>query len=99
MTISPEKQQQEASAKARYLARTEVRRQAKLALETESPLAVDTEERVRLRLSTIDPHDGLALERIIGTSDLLPIAYFEAGLLAAKSVCRIEVHDRRGSVI
>lgn len=99
MAINPAKQQQEEAAKARYQARSGARVQACHALEAASPLTVDTEDRTRLRLSTIDPHDGLALERIIGASDLLPIAYFEAGTLKAKSVCRIEVHDRRGSVV
>lgn len=99
MAINQAKQQQEEAAQARYQARSAARSQARHALESASPLTVDTEERTRLRLSTIDPHDGLALERIIGASDLLPIAYFEAGTLKAKSVCRIEVHDRRGSVV
>lgn len=99
MAIGSTRRQQEEWAKARYQARAAARLQLQQALETESPLAVDTKERVRLRLSTIDPRDGLALERILGVSDLLPIAYFESGLLAAKAICRIEVHDRRGSVI
>lgn len=99
MVINPARQQQEESAQARFHARATARRDTETALETSSPLMVDSEERVKLRLSTIDPHDGLALERIIGNSDLLPIAYFESGLSTAKAVCRIEVHDRRGSVV
>jgi len=96
---NPEKQRQEQEAKARYQARAVERSQIKQELAEGSPLTVDTQERVRTRLSTIDPHDGLALERLIGVSDLLPIAYFETGLTTAKSVCRIELHDRRGSVV
>lgn len=93
------KQQQEEAAKARYLARASSRGHAHHALESATPLTVDTEERTRVRLSMIDPHDGLAVERIIGASDLLPIAYFEHGLIKARAVCRIEVHDRRGAVV
>lgn len=93
------KQQQEEAAKARFQAREAARNQAGRALESASPLTVDTEERTRLRLSTIDPHDGLALERIIGASDLMPVAYLELGLIKAKSICRVEVHDRRGAVV
>lgn len=92
------RQQQEAEALARYQARAAVRGQALQALESASPLEVDTPERTRLRLSTIDPHDGLALERIIGVSDLLPIAYLEAGTLKARPVCRVELHERNGAV-
>lgn len=99
MANIPTKQQQEESARARYQARSAARNQAQHALETGTPLTVDTQDRTRVRLSTIDPHDGLALERIIGESDLMPIAYLEMGTLKAKSVCRIEVHDRRGSVV
>jgi endonuclease G, mitochondrial len=99
LSEGPAKRQQEEAAQARYQARAAARSQAMHALEAASPLTVDTQERIRLRLSTIDPHDGLAVERIIGASDLLPIAYFEAGLLKAKPVCRVELHDRRGSVV
>lgn len=46
----------------------------------------------------IDPADGLALERLIGKSDLLGISYLELGLLAAKSICRIQVVNPLGRV-
>lgn len=37
------------------------------------------------------------LERIIGpTNDLLPLRYLEMGLQKARSVCRIEIHNRDG---
>jgi endonuclease G len=98
MMISSEYQKQEAAAQARYQARAAIRARTLQVIESASPLAAESDERKRVRLSTIDPHDGLALERIIGASDLLPIAYFQAGLTCAKPVCRVEVHDRRGSV-
>jgi endonuclease G len=94
-----EYQKQEAAAQARYQMRAAARAHTLQVLETASPLAAESDERKRVRLSTIDPHDGLALERIIGASDLLPLAYLEAGTLCARPVCRVEVHDRRGSVL
>lgn len=97
--INSEYQKQEAAALSRYHARAAARLQTLQALETASPLAAESDERKRVRLSTIDPHDGLALERLIGASDLLPLAYLEAGLRCARHVCRVEVHDRRGSVL
>jgi endonuclease G len=90
---------QEAAAQRRYQARAAARAFTLQVLETGSPLAAESDERKRVRLSTIDPHDGLALERILGDSDLLPLAYLEAGTLCARHVCRIEIHDRRGSVV
>jgi endonuclease G len=92
-------QKQEAAARTRYQARAVAREHTLQLLETASPMAAESDERKRVRLSTIDPHDGLALERIIGASDLLPTAYLEAGTLCARHVCRIEVHDRLGSVV
>lgn len=94
-----EYQKQEAAAQSRYQARAAARAHTLQVLETASPLAAESDERKRVRLSTIDPHDGLALERLIGASDLMPLAYLEAGLNCAKPVCRVEVHDRRGSVV
>lgn len=92
-------QKQEAAALARYQARAAARAHTLQLLAEASPMAAESDERKRMRLSTIDPHDGLALERIIGASDLMPLAYLEAGLLCARPVCRVEVHDRRGHVL
>ena len=94
-----EYQKQEAAAQSRYQMRAAARAHTLQVLETASPLAAESDERKRVRLSTIDPHDGLALERLIGASDLLPLSYLEAGLACATHVCRVEVHDRRGSVL
>ncbi|MEW6371153.1 MAG: DNA/RNA non-specific endonuclease [Pseudomonadota bacterium] len=94
-----EYQKQEAAARGRYQARAAARAHTLQVLETASPLSAESDERKRVRLSTIDPHDGLALERLIGASDLLPLAYLEAGLICARPVCRVEVHDRRGRVL
>lgn len=43
------------------------------------------------RLIFLEPGDGLALERILGKSDLVGISYLELGLLAARPVCRIQI--------
>jgi endonuclease G len=96
--INYDYQKQEAAARSRYQARAAAREHTLQVLETASPLAAESDERKRVRLSTIDPHDGLALERIIGASDLLPMAYLEAGLVCAQHVCRVEIHDRLGRV-
>lgn len=80
----------------RYIERSNERERIANELETKNPIEVDTPERVALRKAIINPRNGLALEQIIGQSDLFPIFYLEAGLKAAKPVCRIEVRDRIG---
>lgn len=55
-------------------------------------------ETMDVRRSVINPHDSLAAERIIHRSDLFPIAYLEAGLIAAKSVCRISLRNHQGQI-
>lgn len=44
----------------------------------------------------LEPGDDLALERIIGKSDLVGISYLELGLLAARPVCRIQIVNPLG---
>lgn len=82
----------------RYRERTAQRKDVEQALKTKTPFEVDTPQRTATRKALIDPRDGLALERVIGTSDLFPISYLEVGLSAGKSVCRIEVRDPIGRV-
>jgi endonuclease G, mitochondrial len=98
MLIDTLKREQEQKAKQRYVESKAERQKVTDALRHKTPLEVDSSERVRARLAAIDPHDGLSLERIIGRSDLVPVAYFETGLRAARSVCRIELHSPAGSV-
>ena len=59
----------------------------------------DLNERVAVRKSLINPADGLACERIIGTSDLMEINYLDIGLKSAKSVCRIQVRSETGIML
>lgn len=51
---------------------------------------------IEKRLIFLKPDDGLALERIMGKSDLVGISYLELGLLAARPVCRIQVVNPLG---
>ena len=90
---------QQQQALKRYIARSNERERIASELKTKNPMEVDTPERVAIRKTMIDPHDGLAIERIIGRDDLFPISYLEAGLRAAKPVCRIELRDRIGRVL
>ena len=92
-------ERQQAEALKRYKTSTAVRDRNAKDLKSKSLFDVDTPNRVSLRKGLIDPHDGLTMERLIGTSDLFPISYLEAGLRAAKSVCRIEVRDSIGRVL
>ena len=90
---------QRQQALERYIARSSERERIASELLTKNPFEVDTPERVSLRKAIIDPRDGLAIERIIGQNDLLPISYLEAGRRAANPVCRIEIRDRLGRVL
>lgn len=90
---------QQQLALKRYIARTSERERIAGELQTKNSLEVDTPERVAVRKAMIDPHDGLAIERIIGQDDLFPVSYLEAGLQAAKPVCRIDIRDRIGRVL
>ena len=49
------------------------------------------------RLKFLPPEDGLALERTIGRSDLVPINYLEFGLRASRCVCRIQIRQPNGA--
>ncbi|MDO5708424.1 MAG: serine protease [Andreesenia angusta] len=56
------------------------------------------DEKLLLRSKNLDEYDTIAFERIIGYSDLFPIAYLETGLKASESVCRISVRDSYGRI-
>lgn len=51
------------------------------------------------RKAALKNYDSIAMERILGKSDLFPIAYLQTGLTAGQAVCRISIRDTRGSVI
>jgi endonuclease G len=90
---------QQRDALNRYIRRTRQREKTQQELLTRSSLEVDTPLRAAVRKELIDPRDGLAMERLIGESDLFPISYLEAGLKASHPVCRIEIRDRIGRVL
>jgi endonuclease G, mitochondrial len=90
---------QQQDALKRYIARTSEREYIAHQLQSKNPLEVDTPQRTAIRKALINARDGLAMERLIGESDLFPISYLEAGLKASKPVCRIEVRDRIGRVL
>lgn len=56
---------------------------------------MDAQTLVRRKIF-IEPGDSLAIERILGNSDLIDICYLEFGLLASKPVCRIQIVNPLG---
>lgn len=51
---------------------------------------------LKARRRTVHNKDSIAMERIMGGNDLMPISYLDIGSRAAKSVCRIALRDRAG---
>ena len=58
---------------------------------------VESGDRVEFRKKRLHENDGLGLERIMGTNDLLGVNYLEIGLKASRSVCRVHVRSINGS--
>jgi endonuclease G, mitochondrial len=90
---------QQAAALERYEESEKIRNANLANLKNKTPLDVDSKDRVDKRRKLIDSRDTLTLERLIGKSDLFPISYLEAGLKAAKSVCRIETRNSIGQIL
>ncbi|MDK8180820.1 DNA/RNA non-specific endonuclease [Paenibacillus sp. UMB4589-SE434] len=82
----------------RYQQRSNERNKHLSELQRKNPFEVDSPERAAQRQEFIDPRDGMALERILGKSDLFPISFFEKGLQVSKAICRVEIRDRTGRV-
>lgn len=61
---------------------------------------IDFDEMARreTRREMLHPDDGLGLERILGTSDLVEINFLDIGRRAAKPIGRIQVRDLSGRV-
>jgi len=57
-------------------------------------IAAEGVDEARLRFTRAE--DGLGLERILGTSDLVPINFLEQGLRAARPVCRVQIRRSNG---
>lgn len=57
------------------------------------------EIKMKTRRKLIDNRDDMAMERILGDNDLLPISYMQTGLKSSESVCRIVIRNRAGAII
>lgn len=54
---------------------------------------------MKSRRRLLNKYDSIALERILGKSDLFPISYLQMGTDSANSICRIQIRDDKGSFI
>jgi len=89
----------EQQAEARFRERLHQRQGTAESVVARGAFETDLRERVGVRKSLINPADGLAYERIIGTSDLMEINYLGLGLKSAQSVCRIQVRSETGIML
>ena len=60
--------------------------------ESTDNLTNDSIKRQKFRIDLLQGEDGIALERILGNSDLMPVSFLERADLAANSVGRVHVH-------
>lgn len=70
-------------------------------IKADEPLIqLDESYRVNQRIERLTKggYVGLGLERVIGPNDLLNINYLDAGLHAARSVCKIATRDKLGRI-
>lgn len=51
------------------------------------------------RRALLNSYDSIAMERIIGKSDLFPISYLQTGTNSGNPVCRIQIRSAKGSLI
>ena len=54
---------------------------------------------LKSRRKLLNKYDSIAMERIMGKSDLFPISYLQMGTNSGNSICRIQIRDDRGSFI
>lgn len=54
---------------------------------------------MKSRRRLLNKYDSIALERILGKSDLFPISYLQMGTDSANAICRIQIRDDKGSFI
>lgn len=95
--------------RARYDQRAGRREETERRLEDGTPLQADAPERVERRVARLAAAEAardrpaaasvMALERILGRSDLMSINYLELGLAAARCVGRITIRNRTGQVL
>ena len=54
---------------------------------------------LKSRGKLLNDYDSIAMERILGKSDLFPISYLQMGTDSANAICRIQIRDDKGSFI
>ena len=54
---------------------------------------------LKSRRKLLNKYDSIAMERIMGKSDLFPISYLQMGTNSGNSICRIQIRDDKGSFI
>ncbi|ERJ82884.1 DNA/RNA non-specific endonuclease [Peptostreptococcaceae bacterium oral taxon 113 str. W5053] len=54
---------------------------------------------LKSRRKLLNEYDSIALERIMGKSDLFPISYLQMGTNSGNSICRIQIRNDKGSFI
>ena len=89
------RQQQDQDAEARFAARREAREGAG---GLEGIIDFDALAAIDARREMLHPDDGLGLERILGTSDLVEINFLDIGRRSGRPVGRIQVRDLAGRV-
>jgi len=89
--------QHDQAAEQRYQQRREARRAQQ---DDSAKGIIDFDEMARrdTRRRLLHPNDGLGLERILGTSDLVEINFLDIGRRAGRCVGRIQVRDATGRV-
>ncbi len=70
-------------------------------LDQTEEIASDSEEAMLFasRKKAITDYDSIAMERILGKSDLFPISYLQTGLGVSEAVCRISIRNEFGAVV
>ena len=86
-------------AENRFSERRINREETQTKLKEIGTIKTDSPQRVQARKSLINKLDGVALERIIGCSDLLDINYLNLGIRASQSICRVQVRSEIGAVL
>jgi endonuclease G, mitochondrial len=93
MLENARKEEQQRKASERYYSRQKAAEAERLGerFRREIIRPLTEAQSIERRRIFLEPGDGLALERIMGKSDLVGISYLELGLLAARPVCRIQI--------
>ena len=89
--------QHDQDAEARFAAR-QAQRDTAAAGGLEGISDFDALAAVEARRDLLHPNDGLGLERILGTSDLLEINFLDIGRRSGRPVGRLQVRDLSGQV-